>query len=260
VIAQLLFKLKGWLSGAANDPSPDMASPPIPAAGRETWLSGLDSEVSWWRGVINAVGDEAQWHDELAARAQPDKPFADWLVPLITTAPLSEAKVLDVAAGPISVLGWVHDGKPVAVTAVDALADEYNQMLDRKGLTPPVRTVRCEAENLSDIFPPASFDLVYMQNALDHCYDPLRVIDSALKLLKPGASFIISSYINEAASAHYEGLHQWNVDIDEGEMVLWRPDARIRVADVLGDAFQVTNHTYAPEENWLVFRITARSS
>jgi len=47
-----------------------------------------------------------------------------------------------------------------------------------------VRTIRLEAENLTDTFCPDTFDLVYARNCIDHTYNPERAILQMISVVK----------------------------------------------------------------------------
>lgn len=137
--------------------------------------------------------------------------------------------MVDLAAGPVSCVGWNLDGHTINVTPVDALADDYDRILEGAGITPAVRTISGEAERIDEMFEAASVDLVYIRNALDHCYDVPKVIGSALQVLKPGGHFVVHSYRDEAERERYIGLHQWNLTTENGHFILHRPGTRVDV-------------------------------
>jgi len=51
----------------------------------------------------------------------------------------------------------------------------------------PERIVRVEDDGLP--FPDASFDIVYAGNVLEHTEDPLKVVEEAVRVLRPGGVF-----------------------------------------------------------------------
>ena len=118
----------------------------------------------------------------------------------------------------------------------------------------PVPTRTGHAEKLAELFPPASVDLAHMRNALDHCYDPLQVIRGAMAVLKPGATFWISTIRNEAVNEGYQGFHQWNIDTPGGRMVIWRPGSEIDVATAVPEAEVMIDS----DADWLSFRLRRR--
>jgi hypothetical protein len=54
-----------------------------------------------------------------------------------------------------------------------------------------------------------------------------------LRVLKPGRVLLLEHYVDEAESAGYEGLHQWNLRPEvDGSFSIWNRRARYVVNDV----------------------------
>lgn len=121
------------------------------------------------------------------------------------------------------------------VTAVDPLADDYNDMLDQAGIIPIVRTRRGEAETLTSLLPADSFDLSHAVNCLDHCYDPVKAIREMIAVTKPGCYILLEHAPNEAETQRYQGLHHWNFCVEQDRFIIWRPGTRYDVADLVSD-------------------------
>ena len=151
----------------------------------------------------------------------------------LSRLPGEEAAVLDVGAGPLSTLGTRAAGKRVRLTAVDPLADCYDETLAKVGVTPLVRTLRCSGEELLDRFEPASFDIAFAENALDHCVDPLTVIRNMVAVVRRGGFVILNHATDEAEHAGYGSVHQWNFRDEQGRCILWRPGSKHDLAEAL---------------------------
>lgn len=199
---------------------------------RETWQAGVQSEVDFWRAVF--VGEQyPDYRREMLQRIDPAAPVVPYIAhSLPRDVPVPQLRILDVAAGPVSCVGWQIGGERPQLTPIDALATHYRTILDEFGLTPPVYTQECDGENIRPRFAPDSFDLVHIRNALDHCYDALAVMRNMLEVLKPGGALIVCGYSDEAEFGHYDGLHQWNIRGEGKQMVIWRPDQRHIVNDL----------------------------
>jgi SAM-dependent methyltransferase len=145
--------------------------------------------------------------------------------------------ILDVGSGPLSLVGTRLSGVEVELVPVDPLADEYNELLHRHGVIPPVRTRPCPAETVADVLGAARFDLVYCQNALDHTEDALGGLEQMVRAVKPGRWVVLKHVIDEGEHEGYGGLHDWNFRIEEGRFVIWNsetrinPDERLPLAD-----------------------------
>lgn len=169
----------------------------------------------------------------LQARMDPETPLQGELVVLLSGFSGKEVRVLDVGSGPLTSLGKTWNGRNVIITAVDPLAEQYNEILDRHGLVPPVRAVAGEAEALSKMFPPNHFDLSYSCNAIDHCYDPLLAVREMLCVTKPGGYVYLKHRRNEAEARGYHGLHQWNFFSRDGELFVGNREVVVNITEEL---------------------------
>jgi SAM-dependent methyltransferase len=199
---------------------------------RERWQRALDSELGFWR---RALGDTAASKRRKSLR--PDSAWADdpLYARVAEMLPEGDVHVLDVGAGPATVVPKVHPGRTFHITALDPLADHYNALLDQLGIEPPVRTGPGSGEDLLERVQPASFDLAHAVNSVDHAYDPGLVIRNMLLAVKPGGLVLLRHERNEAVNEHYRGLHQWNFDASEGDFLLWRPGVRRNLSRELAD-------------------------
>ncbi len=102
---------------------------------------------------------------------------------------------------------------------------------------PPVRTRRCDTERLDELFAPDTFDLVHARNTLDHGYDPVRALEQMATVTVPGGVIVLHHHRDVAALEAYKGLHQWNLRIDGGSYVAWRPRERRDLVAALGSRF-----------------------
>ncbi|HEX2291886.1 MAG TPA: class I SAM-dependent methyltransferase [Gaiellaceae bacterium] len=199
---------------------------------RERWSRAIPYESSFWEDWLetHAFGDEEQYR----ARLDPEAPVTDGpLVRCLDAIPDAEIRVLDVGAGPLTTVGKTFRGRRLSVTAVDPLAADYDRLLERAGVVPPVRTVEAHGERLLERFEPGSFDVAFAANALDHCYDPALVVRNMLEVVEPGRFVVLLHHRNEAEAKGYLGLHQWNFDVQDGRFVIWNRDSRVDVTQEL---------------------------
>lgn len=54
---------------------------------------------------------------------------------------------------------------------------------------------------------------------------------------------------NEGESESYDGLHQWNFDLQNGEAVLWRPRSRTSIRELLAPQDSLSS---VEDDGWLV--------
>ena len=135
--------------------------------------------------------------------------------------------MLDVGAGPLTILGKRWGQRRVEITAVDPLADRYAELFERFAVQPPVTPVLGQAERLSDVFAADSFDLAFARNCLDHGYAPLDSIRQMLRVVKRGGVVLLHHATDEGEFMNYAGPHQWNFRVEDGRFVIWQPGRRI---------------------------------
>ena len=211
------------------------------------WHEGLASEEEFWHRWIATAGD--QWPDDFARRLQ-RRPLEPIETECLRRSPGDTATMIDVGAGPLTVLGTDHPTKSVEIVAVDPLADRYDELLAAANIEPPVRTQLCAGEKLLERFGPDSFDVAHARNAPDHTYDPIAVINNMLAVVRPGGFVILHHWVNEGERESYAGLHQWNLDARRGRFVIWRPGERRR--DV-ARGLTVQAHVWVRKrDEWLV--------
>jgi SAM-dependent methyltransferase len=210
------------------------------------WEAGKSYEVRWWRHWLRK--NCRRETEEYKGRLDPDQPLQERITQHLRAPLGATVSILDVGAGPLTRLGKRWEGRAVQITAVDPLADDYNSLLDELGLTPPVRTQYGEVERLTEQFPKNSFDLVNIENALDHSYDPLLGIRQMLEVVRSGSSVVLYHYINEGNRGDYVGFHQWNFCAEEGHFIIWNPQNRVSVNDALGDIAEITVEIVSEEE------------
>jgi SAM-dependent methyltransferase len=212
-----------------------LSAPDAPA-----WQEGVSHEVQFWEDFIASEG--RCWNDPAIAedfriRLDPEAPLDEpELAQLVSAAPTDEVSILDVGAGPLTVLGKRHPEKSLRVVPVDPLAVEYDRMLARAGIEPPVRTRFCFGEELLDRFGPEVFDFAYARNSLDHSADPLPIVRNMLAVVKKGGSVVLKHLPNEAERAHYDGLHRWNFDLVQGRPVVRSRTVEHDLLDFAADA------------------------
>ncbi len=185
------------------------------------WNDELPSELEFWaRELPHRV---ATWPDYIR-RADPRAPVRDPLMKvLIAGVPRETVSIIDVGAGPLTSLGKTYPGKALKITATDPLGREYARLMEEAGIEPPVRPIACRGEDLLERFAPSSFDIAFARNALDHSVDPRRVIANMVRLVR-GDGFVLLKHRRNEGQAHaYRGLHQWNFDIEDGQLVISRP-------------------------------------
>jgi SAM-dependent methyltransferase len=214
------------------------------------WEDGWSEEVGFWAHWFATEGDE--WPQVYRERLDPATPLQDHIRDLLP--PDGYVRILDVGAGPLTLLGKRSERHVIDITATDALADEYDRLLDRYGVVPPLRTIRCETEHLTERFDLGSFDLVNAENTLDHHYDALRAIDEMTSVTKPGGVIVMRHATDEAETARYTGLHQFNFALHDGVPVVWNKTTSVALDHFLAGRATRVDTTVTPSprgEQWL---------
>jgi SAM-dependent methyltransferase len=217
-------------------PSRSDAQAPPSGEIETVWEGGIGEELTFWDRWFATSG--GQWPDDYRLRLDPATPLQETFVKRLDPS-RRQVAILDVGAGPLTIVGKRWPDHVVAITAVDALAHEYRALYERFRVRPPVPTTYCHSEKLSERFRHDTFDLAYARNTLDHSYDPLRAIREMVHVVKPGGIVLLEHFPNEAETERYSGLHQWNFDEAGGECIVWRPDHRFKLSEVLGGTADV---------------------
>jgi SAM-dependent methyltransferase len=197
---------------------------------REQWSRGIEFELSFWRSWIETKG--LSWPGDYAFRTNPGAELQWEIAGHLRGFGGGQLKILDVGAGPMTAVGKKFRGTPVDLTAVDALADAYDQLPFPPGL-PLVRTQKCDSELLSEQFSPDSFDVVFARNTLDHGYDPVLAITEMIKVAKPGGLIVTEHHANEATAEKWQGFHQWNFRVVDSDFKIADRETTISVSEVI---------------------------
>lgn len=211
---------------------------PIPLSKKTRWEAGIQSEIRHWDKWLGTKGLDSP--EDFNLRLDPDSVLQPEFAALLPAQ--DEASILDVGAGPLTLIGKKCAGKRITITAVDLLADEYDRLLDRNHIRPVVRTLKVDAEKLADRFPQNTFDLACALNSIDHVYDPEKAILQMLKVVKIGAYVFLRHTLNEADHRNYLGLHQSNFSLSEdGDFLIRSKSGQVNMTKKYLDLFEMTN-------------------
>lgn len=227
---------------------------PIPKSHKFKWNEGIDSELRFWDAYLRTKG--LQWHEDYGHRLDPDLPLQEAPAALLPSK--SVVQILDVGAGPLTWLGKKCVGKKINIIAIDALADEYDKILDRYLIQPLVRTQKLDAEKLSRRFRPNTFDLVVARNCLDHSYNPERAIVQMIDVVKKGMYVLLEHKIDAAERENYAGLHQWKFSMSQdGDFIITSKVGQTNMTNKYKRYCTITCHILDRESGsgWLVTRI-----
>jgi SAM-dependent methyltransferase len=185
---------------------------------RLAWRWRLPTEVGHWDIWLRTRGMADP--GDFARRIAPDQPLQEHLKQLLPQSNGRPYRILDIGAGPLTTVGKVCDGSKIDLLAIDPLASVYDMLLEKNGITPPVRTKYGEAEQVADMYADGSFDLVHAANSLDHAHDPVAAIKAAARVVRPGGHVFLEHILNEGDREGYGGLHQWNFGVDDDSFTI----------------------------------------
>jgi SAM-dependent methyltransferase len=175
---------------------------------------GLVEELAFWGRVML---DGGGWPEEWKAGFDPELPLQDKFRALLANHSVGDTvDILDVGAGPATVVGRTWPGRDVLITPIDPLAVEYGKLLASHGFNPPVQTIKCAGEGIEGLLPKNFYDVAYARNSLDHSEYPVEIIRQMLEAAKPGGWVYLEHSVREATKQKYLGLHQWNFFEEKG--------------------------------------------
>jgi SAM-dependent methyltransferase len=211
----------------------------------ERWAGLQKDEIDFWDRVLSTT------------RLNPGKPLQGYLTKLIDAPPQSRVEILDVGAGPLTVLGFRWREREVHITALDANAAEYDRLLQKYGIDPPCRTKLGYAEDLASVVPMSFFDLVHARNCIDHSKDPVNAIKEMVRATKPGGFVFLNHILNEGRRNRYSGPHQWNFFPRNERFYIDRPGLQpVDMANVLGESVELRVGLSPDGPEW--FTVTVR--
>lgn len=202
------------------------------------WRAGLIHEVQHWENWLEWPKYSKDREFRLDVRSELQEELC-----IVLAERKSEAiiKILDVGAGPLTRIGKCWGNRRIEIVPVDPLADVYDYLLRDKGIVPPVRTIKAEAESMvsSGTISKAEFDLAYAHNALDHSHDPFEAIRQMIMAVRSGGIVFLDHRLNEASRVGWSGLHQWNFSIVGGEVTIsdWKRKRLLR--EEIGDRYVI---------------------
>lgn len=205
----------------------------------DKWIKNILAEVEFWKNEV-ASKNGLYWNHYLD-RIKPKQFQCERVSELIKENDI----VLDVGCGICSQYGSLLNNHIINLKGIDPLAPFYNRInLKNKeilGLDFEIPQVEFGLfELLSYTYGNDYCDIILIDNALDHCIDPVNSIVECLKVLKIGGTLSTFHHIDEAYKAFYSDLHQWNVCCDENNcFILWNQDNYINVNELLKDYVEI---------------------
>ena len=111
---------------------------------------------------------------------------------------------------------------------VDPLADFYKNLHERFQTKYVLNCVEGYGEKLNELFKKEQFHLAVTENALDHSNNPKLFVKRLVEVVKPGGYLIIAGYFSNGSKEKWQGLHKWNIEVINKELVLSNQSNTIR--------------------------------
>jgi SAM-dependent methyltransferase len=213
-----------------------MSDSQLPKSDHKAWQERSGAELDFWRKWIHSGG--MRWKEGFARKTDPKAPLLPRVEDLAARLGLEQGstlEILDIGSGPLSYVGTQSPNYAVNLTAVDPLADQYNQSLDNKGIEGVGRPSKGYFETALWQLGAQRFDIVWCANSLDHSIDPVLGLYNIINVCKSGGGVILLFHPNEAEGENYQGLHQWNLNAWDGVLMLTRKERKFELMKLLKD-------------------------
>lgn len=171
------------------------------------------NELDFWKEFITTDQFKSWLADGVTPELQEGQPEVVQLI-LSEYAQNKNLKLLDCGSGVISVLNGLI---PAAnIDAIDLLAEHYWKIFDYAD-RPKQQPYPISTEQLTE---QQTYDIVHMRNALDHTEDATDSFHNLYAATKKGGCLIIHGFENEGAYEKYQGLHQWNMRVENNDLII----------------------------------------
>ncbi|MDY3857903.1 MAG: methyltransferase domain-containing protein [Muribaculaceae bacterium] len=201
------------------------------------WLKGIPYEIKFWQSYYHhkpSLRKLYSWSD-YGNSCRLDNFDVQGFLSTAGASPL----MIDVGCALSYVPGTKFDNPGVRMDMIDPLAEHYNRILDDTH-SDRTRLKTGMIELLSTMYAEGSVDLVHVRNALDHSANPMAGILECMQVLRQGGVLYLHHHINEAEREAYRGFHQYNIDAQDGRLIIWNRSDRIDVADRLKAVAEVS--------------------
>ncbi len=178
------------------------------------WLDDVTEEIEWWWHFLTVFDPDVvqNW------RAIATKPFQ---FEAFLQDDEETARVLNIGSGPCSTLPRATRLNRLEVVDMDPLATAYNFLTQALEIEDRSEITFGAVEILTKLQPKGSFDFIAAKNCLDHAYDVPRGLEQMAMALGAQGSILLQHWENEAELQNYTGLHNWNIEVQDGRIRIW---------------------------------------
>ncbi len=177
----------------------------------ERWKKAQEHEKSFWQAASGAFqkgeSDQLSWYkwradhlENLLKKAFPHNP-----------PDFSSSRILEIGSGPVGVVSFFNAAERIAI---DPLCDYYSSQDSLiKHRNKDVSYHKGRGEEL--LFDDNSFELVIIENVIDHVQNPGKVIDEIRRVLKPRGILYLTVNLHPLWGAFLHTIIS-NLRIDKG--------------------------------------------
>ncbi len=208
----------------------------------KNWVNGIPYEIAFWEGVysnkkrIESLFSYSRYNKEIE--------LINFDVNLFLSQKENPA-VVDAGCGMSFCNGDKLNGKQLNVCYIDPLAPFFNKIIEKKKIDLP-RITFGFIEYLSAFVPPRA-SLIIVQNALDHSINPLKGILECIASLEIGGVLYLRHFRNEAETENYRGFHQYNISLENGEIIIRNKESKININSLIKPFTEIETSTCGNE-------------
>ncbi len=219
IIATDFYK-KEFRSALADLKIPDEKIITVATGANRSDPSGFISELHYWEGEFSLRG---RWPCNTISRANQGRiAFPVWIMEWVYRRSIEKEthglpRVLDAGSGPLSMLSYGHKESLFQLTCIDPLAAAYKGLRNKYGYEIDYPMFHGVCEELLEYCGLERFDIVWMQNALDHSQNPEKAVYGLYSVASPGGYIIINGFVREGSKG-WSGLHQHDLFLEDGRL------------------------------------------
>ena len=209
---------------------------------KKNWVNGIPYEIAFWKGVyankksINKLFSWSKYNDEIKLANFDVQQFL---------SQRENPNIVDAGCGMSFCTGNKLNNKQLDICYIDPLAPFFNKIIEKKKLDLPKITFGF-VEYLS-AFVTDKASLIIVQNALDHSNNPLKGILECIESLEIGGVLYLRHKPNEAEAENYRGFHQYNVSLENNEMIIWNKETKTNINSFVMNFADTETSTYGGE-------------